>query len=46
MKIGICLNYFESQKINDWPILATCQSGNSVILSSEANGPVAHGSSR
>ena len=33
----------ESQKIDDLPVLATCRSG---TLSSEVNGPVAHGSTR
>ena len=36
----------ESQKIDDLPILATCWSGTSVILSSEVNGAVTHGSTR
>ena len=34
----------ESQKIDDLPVLATCQFGTLVILSSKVNGPVAHGS--
>ena len=34
----------KSQKIDDLPVLATCRSGTSVMLSSEVNGPVAHGS--
>ena len=36
----------ESQKIDDLPILATCQSGTLVILSSKVNGPIAHESTR
>ena len=36
----------ESQKIDDLPVLATCRSGTLPILSSEVNGPVAHGSTR
>ena len=36
----------ESQKIDDSPVLATCQSGTSAMLSSEVNGPIAHGSTR
>ena len=36
----------ESQKIDDLPVLATCWSGTLVILSSEGNVPVAHGSTR
>ena len=36
----------ESQKIDDLLVLATCQSGTLVILSSEGNVPVAHGSTR
>ena len=35
-----------SQKIDDLPILTTCQSGTSTMLSSEVNGPIAHGSTR
>ena len=35
-----------SQKIDDLPVLATCQSGTLVMLSSEVNGPVAHGSTQ
>ena len=34
-----------SQKIDDLPVLATCQSGTSAILSSKVNTPVVHGSS-
>ena len=34
----------KSQKIDDLPILVTCQSGTSVMLSSEVNSSVAHGS--
>ena len=34
----------ESQKIDDLPILVTCRSGTSAMLSSEVNGPVAYGS--
>ena len=33
-----------SQKIDDLPILATCQSGTLPMLSSEVNGEVTHGS--
>ena len=33
-----------SQKIDDLPISATCWSGTLVMLSSNVNGPVAHGS--
>ena len=36
----------ESQKIDDLPVLATCRSGTSAMLSSQVNGPVAHGSTR
>ena len=36
----------ESQKIDDLPVLATRRSGTSAMLSSEVNGPVAHGSTR
>ena len=36
----------ESQKIDDLPVLATCQSGTSAMLSSTSNGPIAHGSTR
>ena len=36
----------ESQKIDDMPVLATCRSGTSAMLSSEVNGPIAHGSAR
>ena len=35
-----------SQKIDDLPVLATHRSGTSAMLSSEVNGPVAHGSTR
>ena len=35
-----------SEKIDDLPVLATCQSGTSVMLSSEVNGPIARGSTR
>ena len=31
-----------SQKINDLPVLATCQSGTLPILFSKVNGPIAH----
>ena len=34
----------ESQKIDDLPVLATCRFGTLAILSSEVNGPDAHGS--
>ena len=34
----------ESQKIDNLPILVTCRSGTSVMLSSKFKGPVAHGS--
>ena len=34
----------ESQKIDNLPVLATCQSGTLAMLSSKVNGPVAHGS--
>ena len=33
----------ENQKIYDLPVLATCRSGTSVMVSSKVNGPVAHG---
>ena len=33
-----------SQKIDDLPVLATCQSGTSAILSSKVNTLVVHGS--
>ena len=36
----------ESQKIDDLPVLATCQSGTLAMLSSEVNGPVIHRSTR
>ena len=36
----------KDEKIDDLPILATCWSGTSAMLSSEVNGPVAHGSTR
>ena len=36
----------ESQKIDDLPVLATCQSATSVMLSSTSNCPIAHGSTR
>ena len=35
-----------SQKIDDLPVLATCRSGTLAMLSSQVNGPVAHGSTR
>ena len=35
-----------SQKIDDLPVLATCQSGTLAMLSSKVNGPLAHGSTR
>ena len=35
-----------SQKIGDFPVLATCQSGTSAMLSSKVNGPIAHGSTQ
>ena len=35
-----------SQKIDDLPVLATCQSGTLVMFSSKVNGPVAHGNTR
>ena len=31
-----------SQKIDDLPVLATCQSGTSPTLSSEVNSPIVH----
>ena len=34
----------ESQKIDDLPVLVTRLSGTSAMLSSQVNGPVAHGS--
>ena len=36
----------ESQKIDDLPVLATCQSGTLAILSSKVSGPVVHGSTQ
>ena len=36
----------ESQKIDDLPVLATCQYGTLVMLSSKVNGPVAHRSTQ
>ena len=36
----------ESQKIDDLPVLATHRSGTSAMLSSEVNGPVAHGNTQ
>ena len=35
-----------SQKIDDLPLLATCHSHTSAMLSSEVNGPIAHGSTQ
>ena len=35
-----------SQKTDDLPVLVTCRSGTLAMLSSEVNGPVAHGSTR
>ena len=35
-----------SQKIDNLPVLATCRSGTSAMLSSTFNGPIAHGSTR
>ena len=35
-----------SQKIDDLPVLATCQSGASAMLSCKVNGPFVHGSTR
>ena len=35
-----------SQKIDDLPVLATCQSGTSTMFSSKFNGPIAHGSTQ
>ena len=35
-----------SQKIDDFPVLATHQFHTSAMLSSKVNGPVAHGSTR
>ena len=34
----------ESQKIDDFPVLVTRLSGTSAMLSSQVDGPVAHGS--
>ena len=36
----------ESQKLDDLPILVICQSGTLLMLSSNVNGPVAHGSTQ
>ena len=36
----------ESQKIDDLPVLATCRSGTSVMISSKFNGPIARGTTR
>ena len=36
--------YGSSSKIDDFPVLATCRSGTSAMLSSKVNGPAAHGS--
>ena len=36
----------ESQKMDDLPVLATCQSGTLAMLSGIVNGPVVHGSTR
>ena len=36
----------ESQMIDDLSVLATCRSNTSVMLSSEVNDPIAHGSTR
>ena len=35
-----------SQKIDDFPVLATHRSGTSAMLSSKVNGPVAHGNTQ
>ena len=36
----------ENQKIEDLPVLVTCQSGVLAMLSSKVNSPVAHGSTQ
>ena len=36
----------ESQKMDDLPVLVTCWSGASVMLSSKFNGPIARGSTQ
>ena len=36
----------ESQKIDDLPVLATCQSGTTAMLSSKVDGHIAYGSTR
>ena len=36
----------KSQKIDDLPVLATCQSGTLEILSSKVNGPVSNGNTQ
>ena len=36
----------ESQEIDDLPVLVTCRSGTSAMLSSEVNGPTAQRSTR
>ena len=36
----------ESQKIDDLPVLATCQPSTSAMLSSEVNSPIACGSTQ
>ena len=36
----------ESQKIDDLPVLATCQSGTSVMISGKGNSPVVHESTQ
>ena len=36
----------ESQKIEDLPVLATCRSGTSAMLSSKLNGPIAPGTTQ
>ena len=42
----VTLTEEESQKIDDLPVLATCWSGTSAMLSSTSNGPIAYGSTR
>ena len=43
-KVRIIANVLKLLHMDDLPVLATCQSGTSAILSSKVNGPVAQGS--
>ena len=44
--LTVTLTEEKSQKIDNLPVLETCRSGTSAMLSSKVNGPVAHGSTR